>query len=182
MPKKYVSSLKQKSEHHHWILHIRIRLGTKFQLKLTILNFFDQICPKREFPVENRKIALVHASMVITYHIKLFHMGADRHNGILMSLLLLVAETIIERLVGVRVCFLTTIQTNILFIYPMKTQKQRSIDVLIKSCSEKMQQIYRRTPMPKCDFNKVAQQFYWNHASAWLFSCKFTAYFQNTFS
>ena len=31
--------------------------------------------------------------------------------------------------------------------------------------------------MPKCDFNKVA-----NHTSAWMFCCKFNAYFQNTFS
>ena len=30
--------------------------------------------------------------MVVTYYIKLFHMGADRHNSILMSLLVLVAE------------------------------------------------------------------------------------------
>ena len=29
-----------------------------------------------------------------------------------------------------------------------------------KRCSENMQQIYRRTPMPKCDFNKVAKQRY----------------------
>ena len=29
---------------------------------------------------------------------------------------------------------------------------------LQKGCSENMQQIYRRTPMPKCDFNKVAKQ------------------------
>ena len=27
-------------------------------------------------------------------------------------------------------------------------------------CYENMQQIYRRTPMPKCDFNKVALQLY----------------------
>ena len=32
--------------------------------------------------------------------------------------------------------------------------------VLIKSCSENMQQIYRRTPMPKSDFTKVVLQFY----------------------
>ena len=32
--------------------------------------------------------------MVGTYYIKLFRTGADRHNGILMSLLLLVTETI----------------------------------------------------------------------------------------
>ena len=31
--------------------------------------------------------------MVFTYYIKFSRMGADRHNGILMSLLLLVAET-----------------------------------------------------------------------------------------
>ena len=31
--------------------------------------------------------------MVVTYYIKLFRMGADIHNGILISLLLLVAET-----------------------------------------------------------------------------------------
>ena len=44
-----------------------------------------------------------------------------------------------------------------------------------------MRQIYRKTHMPKCDFNKVALQFYWNCTSAWVFSCKFAAYFQNTF-
>ena len=39
-------------------------------------------------------------------------------------------------------------------------QKQPSRGVLKKSCSENMQQIYRKTPVPKCDFNKVALQFY----------------------
>ena len=34
-------------------------------------------------------------------------------------------------------------------------QKQPSRAVLTKACSENMKQIYRRTPMPKCDFNKV---------------------------
>ena len=32
--------------------------------------------------------------MVVTYYIKLFRMGNNRHNGILMSLLLLVAAAI----------------------------------------------------------------------------------------
>ena len=54
--------------------------------------------------------------------------------------------------------------------------------VLTKRCFENMQQIYRRTPMPKCDFNKVALRLYWNRTSAWVFSCKFAAYFQNIFS
>ena len=42
----------------------------------------------------NAKIALLRAFMVVTYYIKLVRTRADRHNGILMSLLLLVAETI----------------------------------------------------------------------------------------
>ena len=32
--------------------------------------------------------------------------------------------------------------------------------VFKKKCSENTQQIYRRTPMPKCDLNKVAFQLY----------------------
>ena len=35
--------------------------------------------------------------------------------------------------------------------------------------------------MPKCDLNKLAKKLYWNHTLAWMFSCKFVAYFQNTF-
>ena len=30
-------------------------------------------------------------------------------------------------------------------------------------------------------FNKVVKQLYFNHPLAWVFSCKFAAYFQNTF-
>ena len=37
-------------------------------------------------------------------------------------------------------------------------QKQPSSGVLRKRCSENMRQIYRRTPMPRCDFNKVTRQ------------------------
>ena len=40
-------------------------------------------------------------------------------------------------------------------------QKQSSRGVLRKRCSENMQEIYGRTPMPKCGFNKVAKQL-WN--------------------
>ena len=45
-------------------------------------------------------------------------------------------------------------------------QKQPSRGVLRKTFPENMQQIYRRTPNPKCDFNKVVKQLYWNHTSA----------------
>ena len=133
--KGYFLSKTEKIEYHHWVLHIRISLGTKFQLKQIVVNIgtkFSQkgyflskpekvnttteFCifelvwvpnftwnkqfwilgpnlPKRIFPAENGKVALLRASMVVTYYIKLFRTGADRHNGILMSHLLLVAET-----------------------------------------------------------------------------------------
>ena len=61
-------------------------------------------------------------------------------------------------------------------------QKQLFRGVLSKKCCKNMQQIYRRTSMLKCDLNKVALQLYRNHTLAQLFSCKFAAYFQNTFS
>ena len=34
-------------------------------------------------------------------------------------------------------------------------QKQPFRGVLSKSCSENMQQLYRRAPMPKCDLKKI---------------------------
>ena len=46
------------------------------------------------------------------------------------------------------------------YISYQNIQKQTSRGVRKKRWSENMQQIYKRTPMPKCDFNKVAQQLY----------------------
>ena len=60
-------------------------------------------------------------------------------------------------------------------------QKQHPRGDLRKRCSENMQQINRRTPMSKYNFNEVSLQLYWNRTLAWMFSCKFTAYYQNTF-
>ena len=60
-------------------------------------------------------------------------------------------------------------------------QKQPFRGVLSTRCSENMQQIYTRIPVLTYDFKKVAKQLYWNHTSAWVFSCKFAAYFQNSF-
>ena len=40
----------------------------------------------------------------------------------------------------------------------MNFQKQPPRVIVRKRCSENMQQIYARTPVPKCDFNKVALQ------------------------
>ena len=60
-------------------------------------------------------------------------------------------------------------------------QRQHSRGVLRKSFSENMQQIYRRTLMPKRDFNKVALQLYWYRTSARVFPCKFAIYFRKRF-
>ena len=67
------------------------------------------------------------------------------------------------------------------YLQYINSQKQPSRGVHKKRCSENMQKIYRRTPMPKCNFNKVVLQLYWNHTLAWVISCKLTEYFQNTF-
>ena len=48
----------------------------------------------------------------------------------------------------------------ILFQVISDNQKQPSIGVLMKRCSENIQQIYWKTLMPKCDFSKVAKQLY----------------------
>ena len=61
--------------------------------------------------------------------------------------------------------------------YQWILQKQPYIEeVLQKTCSENMQQTYRRTLMPKCDFNKVALL-----KSHFGMGVLFAAYFQNTF-
>ena len=44
-------------------------------------------------------------------------------------------------------------------------------------CSENMQQIYRRKPMPKYDLLNLHFDM-----GAYAFLCKFAAYFQNTLS
>ena len=49
-----------------------------------------------------------------------------------------------------------------LMVYAIVVQKQPSRGVFRESCSENMQQIYRRTPIPNCDLNKVAKQLYFS--------------------
>ena len=46
-----------------------------------------------------------------------------------------------------------------------------------KYALELWENIYAVVP----DFNKVVLQIYWNHTSAWVFSCKFAGYLWNTF-
>ena len=62
-----------------------------------------------------------------------------------------------------------------------KFQNNAMLEVILKCYSKKMQLTYKKAPVQKCDFNKVAKQFYWNLTSVWVFFCKFPAYFQNIF-
>ena len=55
-------------------------------------------------------------------------------------------------------------------------QKQPSRGVHRKMYSENVQKSYRKHPC-----NLIFLQLSWNHTSACVFSCKFAAYFQNTF-
>ena len=57
-------------------------------------------------------------------------------------------------------------------------QKQPFRGVLKKSCSENMQQIYRRTPMPKWDFNKAALRLGCSHVN--LLHISRTPFLKNT--
>ena len=54
--------------------------------------------------------------------------------------------------------FLQILPKVIVNMLQYNSQKQPSIGVLMKRCSENMQHIYRRTLMPKRDFDKVAKQ------------------------
>ena len=98
-PRRVFPAKNGKSEHHHTeFCKFELFYVPNFSLSDSFVFcfcfFFDQIWPKRVFPAEKGKIVLVRGSMVVTYYITIFRTGANRHNGILMSLLLLVAGTI----------------------------------------------------------------------------------------
>ena len=52
-----------------------------FSLNWHFFFFLNQICPKKEFPVKNWKIALSTVTWSLLTKIKLFRTGFDRHNG-----------------------------------------------------------------------------------------------------
>ena len=95
---------------HHLMARNKNAQNICFSYTVTVVHFTDQnwisktvycircvMDCKIVFTNWNAKIELLRASMVVTYYIKLFRTGANRYNGILMSLLLLVAETIIRK-------------------------------------------------------------------------------------
>ena len=57
LPEKRIFPVKnRKNERHYRILHTRISLITKFQLKLTILILMDHLCEKRYFLLKTEKV------------------------------------------------------------------------------------------------------------------------------
>ena len=70
-----------------------------------------------------------------------------------------------RKLQEMRKCKIVVIFIKEVDIYNLKLsklllQKQPLRGVFEKRCSENIQQIYRRQPIPKCNFNKVAKQLY----------------------
>ena len=78
-----------KGEHRHWILHIRISLDTKFQLNLAILILWNKFARKGFFrPKTDKSIFYMRPWLLLTILNFFFRTVTDRHNVILMSLLL----------------------------------------------------------------------------------------------
>ena len=70
---------------------IQVRQGTKFYFKQTIWNFWIRFAQKLHFWSKTEESHFcVRLWSLIT--VTLFHMRADRHNSILMTLLLLVVK------------------------------------------------------------------------------------------
>ena len=65
-PKRVFLVKNRKSEHHHWIPLIQISLGTKFQLKLTILIFWPDL-PKKGFSGLKQKKWTPHIFYIILH-------------------------------------------------------------------------------------------------------------------
>ena len=57
LPKKVFLVKNRKCEHHHWIPHIQINLGTKFQLKVTILIPLTRFTQKAFFWSKTEKVS-----------------------------------------------------------------------------------------------------------------------------
>ena len=67
-PKRIFMVKKRKSQHHHhWIRHIEISLGTKFQLKLTILILLTRFAQKDFFWFKTEKVNTIHFLHNIAY-------------------------------------------------------------------------------------------------------------------
>ena len=95
--------------------------------------------------------AVLHTMTIWWTHIKIqlfwVHIHCGEEKRIYLILIFVSEET-------------KSLQLMCLASHFLNSQKQPSKGVFRKRCSENMQQIYRRAPMPKCDFNKVAKHIF----------------------
>ena len=126
---------------------------------------------------ENCSICLHLFTFVYTRLVTRLHSSSDTSTLVYIRLHSSVTGLHLSTLVYTRLVTPLCFQNRSIFPALIR-QKQPSRGIIRKRYSE----IYRKAPMSKCDFNKVALQFYRNHTSAWLFSCIFAAYFRTPFS
>ena len=91
-PKRVFRVKNEKIEQHHWILHIRISLATKFYLKLIILTFWTKFAQKGHFQSKTKwgnvtnelgirislGIKFQHKLVILTFRIKFAQKGYFR--------------------------------------------------------------------------------------------------------
>ena len=66
-PKRVILIENRKSKHYHWVLHIRISLGTKFQSKFTVLIFWTKFAQNGYFQPETERLYFsVHPWLLLT--------------------------------------------------------------------------------------------------------------------
>ena len=66
-PKRIFLIENRKSEHYHWVLHIRISLGTNFQSKFTVLILWTKFAQNRYFQPETERLYFsVHPWLLLT--------------------------------------------------------------------------------------------------------------------
>ena len=71
---------------------------------------------------------------------------------------------------------------NLVCRFDCNIQVQQSTGVLRKRCSENIQQIYRRSPMPKCEqLEHKVEQLYWDRTSAWVIPVNLLYIFRTPF-
>ena len=100
-----------KNEHHHWIVHIRISLGTTFQLKLAIESFWTKFTQKGCFPSKTVKTTIE---------------TSKDHNWILD--ILIIVATKLELKLTILIFF---VQLCLKWCFPSKTEK---VDTAIEFC------------------------------------------------
>ena len=94
---RILTSKNEKSSGYYFYMNLNI--WGDFQICISVpLNWhfwiFEPNYPKKGISSLKQKSELLWESMVVTHYIKLYCMGVDRQNDILMSVLLPVAETI----------------------------------------------------------------------------------------